>query len=199
MTRECRGNVHEKGIVEVTASSRLAEAKNVLGTDSQFWSQDEPDSWICYDFKGRRVAPASYSIRTGSWCYLKSWVLEVSNDGSDGSWEVVDRRENNEDLKGKHVTHNFAISAPPRGSFHFVRLRQTWKNHKGDDVLCLSPLELSEPLYLKKRATNRLLLWVPSGSSRQNGIVSLKRSRKSPLTVVGSAFRLFYRHKRTSF
>ena len=144
LTRECGGNVHEKGVIKVTASSCIDEAKNVadLGTDSYFYSYGEPDSWIRYDFKGWRVAPTSYSIKASHCESLRSWVLEVSNDGTEGSWVVVDSRENNEDLKGEDVTHNFAISAPPSGSFRFVRLRQTGKNHNGANSLQLTSLEL---------------------------------------------------------
>ena len=72
----------------------------------------------------------------------KSWVLEVSNDGRQGSWEVVDSRENNEDLNDRHVIRDFAISAPPSGAFRLVRLRLTGKNHMETDRLVISALEL---------------------------------------------------------
>ena len=72
----------------------------------------------------------------------KSWVLEVSNDGSEGSWAVVDSRDDNNDLNDKHVTRNFALGTPQGGSFRFVRLRQTGKNHYGNDHLIISALEL---------------------------------------------------------
>ena len=151
LTRECGGNVHEKGFVEVTASSRGEDAKYAvdLGTNSCFGSSDKPNSWIRYDFKGRRVAPTSYSIRTSGHVYAyhpRSWVLEVSNGGSE-DWDVVDSRQNNDDLNGPHLIRNFAISAPPSGAFRFVRLRQTGKSTSesgagGDDTLCIAGLEL---------------------------------------------------------
>ena len=157
LTRECGGNVHEKGVVTVTASSRFEleedeegciEPKNVadLGLDSCFASKDSPNSWICYEFVGRRVTPTGYSIRSywegPGMANPKSWVLEVSNDGSEGSWEVVDSREDNNELNDTHVTRNFAISAPTSGAFRFVRLRLTGKNHYGNDCLALCALEL---------------------------------------------------------
>ena len=149
LTRECGGNVHKKGVVEVTASSvyplrsgRQPENAVDLGTNSFFTSNDESSPWLRYDFKGRRVTPERYSIRSANQGYPRSWVLEVSNSGSEGSWEIVNRRENNEDLKGNYVTHNFAISAPPRGAFRFVRVRQTGENHEGNDRLYISSLEL---------------------------------------------------------
>ena len=154
LTRVCGGNVHEKGFVEVTASSVYHgsyEPQNAveLGTKSFFISNgDKPGQWICYDFKGRRVAPTSYSIRTHDGNrFPRSWVLEVSNTGSEGSWTVVDTRENNGDLNAKHVTRNFAVKARQLGSFHFVRLHQTGKNAGGYDYLYLNSLELFGTLH----------------------------------------------------
>ena len=92
------------------------------------------------------MTPTSYSIRSCVWTsgssHPKSWVLEVSNDGSEDSWKVVDSRENNNELNDRHVTRNFAVSSHPSGAFRFVRLRQTGKNHKGDDRLVICSLEL---------------------------------------------------------
>ena len=101
---------------------------------------------LCYDFGGRRVTPTSYSIR--SYCsepganHPRWWVLEVSNDASEGSWKVVDSREDNSDLNGEHLTRNFAISAPPSGSFRFVRFRMTGTDHYGGFWLKICAFEL---------------------------------------------------------
>ena len=141
LTQECGGNVHQKGVVEVTASSGSAENAVELGIGSVVHSNNEPNSWLLYDFKGRCVSPISYSIR--SHCgpgFPKSWVLEVSNDGK--KWEVVDRRDNNFDLKAEYVTRNFVISDPPCGSFRFVRLLQKGKNHDGHYALNLTSFEI---------------------------------------------------------
>ena len=144
LTRECGGNVHEKGVVEVTVSSVCGtgyEAKNAveLGTISHFWSNYKPNSWICYDFKGRSVTPTSYSIRTDNCACPRSWLIEVSNDGSEGSWVVIDHRD--DDTNAKNSTCNFVISPIPRGRFRFVRLRQTRNNYDGNEVLALTSLE----------------------------------------------------------
>ena len=145
LARKCGGNVHENGVVEVSASSvwdgRKVKSAVELENNTCFASNSEPNSWICYDFKGHRLVPTSYSIRSHDGpSFLKSWVLEVSNDGK--NWKVVDRRDNNFDLKAEYVTHNFAISNPPCGSFRFVRLRQTGKNHNRNDHLWLSSFEV---------------------------------------------------------
>ena len=112
-----------------------------LDTDAHFTSKDMPNSWICYELRGMSVRPTSYSITSGSRrTGPKSWVVEVSNDGS--SWVVVDRRENNKDLENKRVTCNFAISSQLQDAYRFIRLRQTGSNHKGGNQLVISALEI---------------------------------------------------------
>ena len=147
----CGGNVHEKGIVTVTASGvggDCCQPKNAvdIGTDSEFRSENVPNSWLCYDFKQPRVIPTSYSMKSsnngpGAW-QPKSWILEVSNDGSEQSWRVIDRRENNSDLNGRHLTHNFPITSELHEPFRFIRLRLTGKNHEGHNRLVICSLEV---------------------------------------------------------
>ena len=149
LTRKCGGNVHEKGVVEITASSQYMANYNYqpqnaadLGTDSVFRSAKLENQWIRYDFKEQRVGLTSYSITSAKLCRPKSWVLEVSNDGSEGSWHVVDSHENCYDLNGIRVTCNFQISNPLRGSFRFIRLRLTGPPFEGNLCLCLTALEV---------------------------------------------------------
>ena len=201
LTRQCGGNVHDLGRVEVTRKEtphhwdamddeldylydmgdilhlfermrRRADAnryarsleqllphwlncerhgpRNVVSFEDHMLCQvDGPDAWICYDFLNSRVALTSYSIETNGCSpggnHLKWWVLEQSNDKL--SWVVVDRREVNSDLNDSRETHNFSISAEPRDSFRYVRLRQTGPTHSGNDVLCISKLELFGKLF----------------------------------------------------
>ena len=152
LTRECGGNVHLEGIVKVTASSvhpldtNKLEHVVDLKSDSLFFTTNSPNSWLRCDFKRWRVAPVSYSIRTfpdgPGGPHPKSWVLEVSNNGSEGTWNVVDSRNGNCDLNGGYVIHNFEIRCPPSRAFRFVRLRLTTKNHREDDFLALCAFEL---------------------------------------------------------
>ena len=154
LTREI-GNVHEQGIVNVTASSTGATACHPryvtsLGVNLCFGSKNEPNSWICWDFKEGRVSPMSYSIMTilrgqGN-RHLKSWALEVSNDGE--NWKVIDSRENSNDLNDCIATENFKIRPRPCGSFRFVRLRMTGPNHFGDYSLHINSLEFFGDLLL---------------------------------------------------
>ena len=153
LSQECGGNVDEEGVVAITSSEFYDgdEPRTVadLGTDPWFGSLDNPNSWICYDFKEKRVVLTSYSVRTHVGpSFPRSWVLEASNDGTEGSWLVVDRREDNNELHAPYVTHNFACaSSASQGMFRFVRLRQTGKNHNGGDELYLTSLEVFGTLY----------------------------------------------------
>ena len=111
LTRECRGNVHEKKWVDITGSSLYGpghETKYIaeLGKPSAFLSELLPNSWVCYDFKERRVTPTGYTLSNYVWGWPKSWVIEVSNEGGEGSWEDVDRRDDNGDVKNPGENYN---------------------------------------------------------------------------------------------
>ena len=152
LTRECGGNVHDKGVVNVTASSCLSGVASLahqgvdLLSDSVFHTDNVPGSWCCYDFKERRVSLSSYTIR--SYCptprnpghHPISWVVEVSNDNT--NWQVVDSHTNDHSLTINHVTRNFRVSSVPDGSFRFVRLRQTGVNSYNTHHLIFCAFEL---------------------------------------------------------
>jgi hypothetical protein len=137
---KCGGNVHNKGAVEITASSvagsSCAPRKAAdLVTVSIFLSQNESGGWICWDFKVLRIEPRHCTLRMcgcrSNWCHLKSWAVEGSDDRA--SWTEIDWRENNSDLNGHMAVKTFAVSRS--GSFRRIRLRQTGLNHKGNNFL----------------------------------------------------------------
>lgn len=165
LTNEFGGNVHHKGIVNVTASSvHGREHENQpysvteLDSESEFFSNDEKDSWVCYDFRERRVKPRSYTVRSmfnmfRGKHYPKSWVFEGSNDGT--TWTELNRQWNNSDLKGSYATHNFKVSVSPNESFRFLRLRQTGKNHADCYFMIFSGLEIFGVLLTKEKTSVR--------------------------------------------
>jgi hypothetical protein len=100
LTTRCDGNVSDKGIVVVRASSENSNdtqyaAKNAvdLTASSHFFSDSQANQWISYDFGDSRINPTQYSIRsrydqgTGGY-HPKSWVLEGSVDNN--QWEEID-------------------------------------------------------------------------------------------------------------
>ena len=75
--------------------------------------------------------------------HLKSWILEVSNDGQ--NYIEIDRHENCDLLHGPLKTASFKVSCltPQR----FVRLTQIGSNWIGNYCLCLNQIEFSGVLY----------------------------------------------------
>jgi hypothetical protein len=151
LTLKCGGNVHDNGLIEVTASSIRGSSpschpKNAVDLQNRlscFKSQGEPSSWICYDFKDMEITPSHYSILSypsgpNQNHHPKSWCLEVSVDGT--SWTEVHRCENNSDLNGSSWIGTYSINRSVK--CRFVRLRQTGTNHLNRDYFLLSGFEI---------------------------------------------------------
>ena len=150
LTRACGGNVHDKGIVLVTASSEDAGRKPAhivdLDGDNYFRSRDVAKSWIRWEFKNP-VSLVAYAMRSCAgfgmgFSHPSSWELQGSNDGT--TWNVLDRRENNDDLNGAGLIAKFRFNQAPSGKFRFIQLVQTGPNHLGNDALALSAVEMFE-------------------------------------------------------
>jgi hypothetical protein len=137
LTNEYGGNVHEKGIVIITAKScfwdDLKNVADVTDAESNYFSLNEPDQWVCWDFHERRVRATHYTLR--AYC-LRSWVIEGSLDGE--SWIEIDRQTDNQDFRDLGLA-SFAVSNPV--AFRFVRLAQTGKTHRNADNLGLRAVE----------------------------------------------------------
>ena len=97
---ECGGNTHEKGVVNATAGIEGENVRRAVDfpTDFEFASVDRSNQCIYYDVKEPRVSPTSSSIMSPHVCASKSWVFEVSKDGKERSWEVVDLHQSSIDL-----------------------------------------------------------------------------------------------------
>jgi hypothetical protein len=143
LTEKYGGNVHEMGIVRITARSVHGQfvPQNVADlttrtSDSRFESEDEAGQWICWDFGEMWVEPTHYTIRTG---YLQSWVVEGSLDGE--HWAEIDRKINNQDFTDRWSTVTFAVRRAVDS--RFIRLTQIGRNHLlyGSDVLELGAVE----------------------------------------------------------
>jgi hypothetical protein len=144
LTLQGGGNVHDKGVVSVSAKSTDCSffAKNAadLTTSTYFQAPNEPDQWICYDFKDHRVRPTDYSIcaHPNGW-FLRSWVIEGSVDGLHFD-KIIDRRDNNTEANSEHPIGTFSVSC---GDYYrAIRLRQTGKNQNGDYRVILNAFEI---------------------------------------------------------
>jgi hypothetical protein len=139
------GNVHDLGIVSVTASSVLSgyPARNAVdfGSVSGAATDSFSNSWICYDFKGMRVNVSHYSIRSrkdADCNHLRSWTVEGSVDEDD--WVELDQQENRAELVGMGKSSTFPVKQ--RHRVQKIRLRQHGKNSNGNHHLNVSAFEL---------------------------------------------------------
>jgi hypothetical protein len=134
LSRKHRNHVHSAGIVTIT-SQWLSPISLyfVSGYNScwPFWSADEPDQWICWDFGKMRIRPTQYTILGAR---LKSWVIEGSVDGE--NWNEIDRQtdhdfgvvEDDSGLRGIPALIDFWNPMECR----FIRLSQTDNDNLGD-------------------------------------------------------------------
>lgn len=136
LTETCGGNVHEKGIVEVTASSTNSKfypkfAVDLDNLDNYFHSESQQNSWLKYDFKQKKIHPTKYSIRSRHWGrgheHLKNWVIEGSNSGGDDDWVILDRRNDVTCLDDRYAKAVFVIQKKLSDTefYRYIRLRIT--------------------------------------------------------------------------
>ena len=149
---ECQGNVHTQNIITITSSQVRGDnrrAENTVEQDDNkiLATHNIANSWIQFDFKERKVLLDSYTLKTINGNenseHLKSWILEVSNDGK--NYTEIDRHENCDLLRGPLKTQTFKVSytTPQR----FIRLTQTDLNWHGDNDLRINQIEFSGILY----------------------------------------------------
>jgi hypothetical protein len=143
LTSEHGGNVSDRGIVTVSGSTTydsLYPAKNAVDllSASLFHSQNEPNQWLCYDFKNRKIRPTHYSIHAHSSHCLRSWIFEGSIDSS--RWTELDRQTDDQTTNSNHPIGTFSVSNPCE--CQFVRLRQTGVSACGCHWLILFAMEI---------------------------------------------------------
>jgi hypothetical protein len=148
LTSQFGGNVHEKGVVNITSSGDLGNNRPWHVADhaaGNIWqSRNWANSWICFEFKRHSISLKNYTLKSSldgpGDDHPREWVVEGSKDGS--TWELLDSR-NTEELNGDSIVKTFNCSSAKSSEFfRFVRLRQTGKNCQGDDYFVLGAVEL---------------------------------------------------------
>ena len=145
---KCGNSPIDMGIIEITASSNTYTFNFLCQPkwDSMGYSNDEPRSFVQFDFKTAAVNVKAYTIKSSSQvcldvrlrgCYILEWILEGSHDGT--RWTPIDQRKLTRADGSKMCVYKCYEST---NYFRFVRLVQTGKNSKGNDCLCLTKFEL---------------------------------------------------------
>jgi hypothetical protein len=141
----CNGNVHEKGIVEITCSSTNSnQCWQIVNYDwnSHFQTNNSPNSWIQFDFKDRVVSLTDYALKSdgGGGYHLLEWLVAGSMDSNE--LKILDHQKT-QVLNGNSITKIFHCNDNSSDSqfYRYIRLTQTGKDSSGYDYLRLSNIE----------------------------------------------------------
>lgn len=103
------------------------------------FSSPNENAFICFNFKGYRAIPTSYTIR--SWnsspdsSHPKGWVIEGSNDNNE--FEILDEQHDCSLLNGNSLVCTFTIDNPQYKKYQYLRMRRTqsdWLNSNNLDI-----------------------------------------------------------------
>jgi hypothetical protein len=147
--KAAKGNPHDKGVVIAFAadaydSQGANQPKNAadVTTDTYFFSKDELNQHMGYDFKNMRVIPTHYALRSHSDSvggrHPQTWVIESSEDGAD--WVQIDARTNETELD--RPLHIGMFQMASIRETRFVRIRQVGVNRKDNNHLLFRVFEL---------------------------------------------------------
>lgn len=156
LTEKHGGNIHNNKTIEITASSICNNnPENTVDFQNSncFYSNSEPNSFICFDFKDKQIQLTNYSIRRHHYyqngCNLKSWIVEGSTDGI--QWITIDEHSNDSSLNGSQNSpdqNTVTFSALKSNSFYrFIRLKQTGPSWRNDHHICIEAVEMYGKLY----------------------------------------------------
>ena len=143
-------NAKTAGIINITASSifndnNIHNPENILLNDNSkyFVSKDEPNQWLCIDFKGHKVKPTHYSIKTSSegGYYPQNWNIEGSMDNI--KWTILDSQINNQSFKSRNETKTFYIqhNYEDEEYYRYTRIISTGYNSNNKNELDFSSIE----------------------------------------------------------
>lgn len=107
-----------------------------------FCSQNNPNSWICFDFIKQKIVLTDCQIKSWDWTENwnpKSFTIEGSLDNN--SWDVLDEQKNCPYLKDNLVVHRFTVSNQTSKEYRYIRFRQTDKNWVNNDYFSFKRIE----------------------------------------------------------
>ena len=135
----------KKHVLLSSSSINTGTIRSIINPSNKtnYWTQNQPDSWIKVDLKKNKIHPTSYTIRgryDHDFNQPQSWNFEGF---AKGKWEILDSHIN-EPLRIKEPK-NFKLSV--EGKFNSFRIRQTGPNTYGDLDLVLSAFEVFGEIY----------------------------------------------------
>lgn len=141
---ESKNEISKK--IDLTTSSNQEHCNFIIeyNTDYGFGTQNEPNSWICFDFKDKRIIPTHYQIKSSnappSYRQPKSWIIEGLNDNCE--WENISSVKDCSDLNGDCFTHIFPVTSPNQKKYSCIRMTQIGENWGNSYHLYINCFEL---------------------------------------------------------
>lgn len=146
LTQKCGGNVHNEGVIIITASSTAGQGPEIVCNFNSPWywsSKNEQNSWIRFDFKNKKIKVSGYTLKTYPFQenknHIKSWVVEGTNNPDNNSWEIFHQEVDNDDLNGFNKSKMFSCDA--KKSYRYIRIRNIGPNHFGYNTLVIANVE----------------------------------------------------------
>ena len=144
LSKQSNGQI--ENYINVTASSNIKDCPPINSI-----LYDDKNSWICFDFKDRRIIPSDYEIKSYScsefYDHPKSWIIECSNNKND--WITVDEQKDCNYLNGKNIVHTFAMNKANNNEYRYIRMRLTGNNWRNCNDLKLDSFEIYGKLIVK--------------------------------------------------
>ncbi|OHS94083.1 F5/8 type C domain containing protein [Tritrichomonas foetus] len=165
LNKKCGGNAHDKGLISMSSSSiGINQPSQIIdfGWEGDWGTKNKPNSWLMFDFNNLSVELTGYSLMSipsnMNNTHPRSWVIEATNDLS--NWDVVDKREMNNDLNGKNKVKSFTFRRT--SPYRYVRIRQTDLNHSHNNYFAISQMELFGSITNENQANNNNLPEIPT-------------------------------------
>lgn len=143
-----------ENMIGITSSSQESDT-SLLPRDSvshmngnvYFKSKNQPNSWICLDFKEFRISPTRYTIGTTNDSFkLRNWVIEGSNDNK--QWKTISTQKNcTFSKRSNNCVFVFATTNSIVDRFRYLRLRMNDINWSNNNFLCLNSFEIYGTLF----------------------------------------------------
>ena len=106
-----------------------------------WYSSEQPNQWVLYDFTPRVVKVTGYTLRTSGGNkgqgHLRSWNVSGSNDRQ--KWIQIDERRDVDELNSNYASISFKCKCPDY--FRFIKITQIDINHHNDYSFILSCCE----------------------------------------------------------
>lgn len=149
LSKESNGNIQK--LVNITSSQLHSQAYSPYNvclyeneSNKYFYTDNLPNSWICFDFKDHRVIPTSYIIKSGwhlqNGNHPRMWIVEGYSE-KNSQWVKLDEHLNCAFLNDLNVIHSFNIDNKSNAQFRYIRIRQTGRNWANANYFVLGSVE----------------------------------------------------------